>query len=213
MTRYVLIWDWPLRLFHWLLVLAVSGAYLSGVVAGDWTQWHEFFGLSTLWLLVFRLVWGLLGSRYARFRQFWPNSQQIRRYLQNDWQQPGHNPLGAIAVLALLGLLLCIVGSGLFANDDIGFEGPLYPAVDKALSDKLSGWHDGLITPLLLLLALHIAAIAAYRFIKGVNLLRPMISGRVQLAAVDDVEVALPALLAAVVSASLFTWWAVVAYR
>lgn len=178
MTRQVTVWDWPLRLFHGLLVFTVSGAYITGTLGGEWTQWHERLGLLTLALLLFRLQWGFVGGRFARFSEFMPTPHRLKQYWQGQWQGAGHNPFGALAVFTLLVLLSVIVVSGLFANDDIGFEGPLYALIDKELSDYLSGWHDGLITPLLLLLGLHVAAIGFYRVVKGIDLVKPMLTGQ-----------------------------------
>ena len=175
------IWDWPLRLFHWLLVIAVVGAYLTGDLGGSWTDWHDEFGGLVLGLLVFRLLWGFIGSQHAQFRRFFPTPERVIAYWQGRWQGVGHNPFGAIAVITLLGLLSFLVVTGLFANDDIAFEGPLFHWVDKDLSDKLSGWHDASVKPLLGLVALHLSAIVFYQWVKKINLIWPMLSGKKQL--------------------------------
>ena len=95
-----------------------------------------------LGLLVFRLVWGVLGSTYACFLQFFPTPSRIRAYLSGEWQGEGHNPLGALSVFALLGLLTAQVFTGLFANDDITFVGPLFELVNKAMSNRLTSVHQ-----------------------------------------------------------------------
>ena len=182
-TVSVTVWDWPLRLFHWLLVTAFISAYVTGKLGGNWTDWHGWSGNLILGLLVFRLVWGLIGSAHARFRNFLPGFADLRAYQAGNWQGAGHNPFGALAVLALLGLLAALVITGLYANDDIGFQGPLTATVDKALSDRLSGWHVWLMNPLLALVLLHIVAIAFYQVIKKTNLLAAMIHGKKTLAA------------------------------
>lgn len=171
------VWDWPLRLFHWLLVIAVSGCYITGTLGGSLTDWHNRFGQLTLGLLIFRLLWGFFGGTHARFASFLPTPVGIRQYLRGEWQGLGHNPIGALAVFALLAVLLALVTTGLFANDDIVFEGPLYPLVDKALSDKLSVWHNWLSNPLLVIVGLHLAAMAFYRAVKGIDLVKPMLTG------------------------------------
>jgi cytochrome b len=171
------VWDLPLRLFHWTLALAVLGLVITGQIGGLWIEWHGRLGLLVLGLLIFRLVWGLVGSTHARFRQFLPTPGGLLAYLRGQWQGVGHNPLGALSVFALLGMLAAQAITGLFANDDIAFRGVLYPLIDKGLSDSLTGWHRLLVNPLLALVALHIAAILFYAHVKGENLVRPMLTG------------------------------------
>ncbi|MCQ8105777.1 cytochrome b/b6 domain-containing protein [Methylomonas sp. SURF-2] len=175
------VWDWPLRLFHWLLVLSVLGAYLTGKEGGDWTDWHARFGSAILGLLVFRLIWGFIGNTHARFSNFFPTVPRLFAYIKGDWHGVGHNPVGALAVLALLSVLLILVGSGLFANDDIAFEGPLYSLIDKDLSDKLSGWHIRAVNVLLILVAIHVTAIGFYQHVKKNDLIKPMLTGKKKL--------------------------------
>lgn len=171
------LWDLPLRLFHWSLVATVLGAISTGLIGGGWMVWHGRLGLAVVGLLAFRLVWGFVGSTHARFAAFFPTPGKIAAYLRGQWQGVGHNPLGALSVFALLGLLAFQAASGLLANDDIAFNGPLYPLIDKALSDAATGWHRLAVNALYLLLALHVAAIAFHARIKRQNLIRPMITG------------------------------------
>jgi len=171
------LWDLPLRLFHWSLVATVLGAISTGLIGGGWMVWHGRLGLAVIGLLAFRLVWGFVGSTHARFAAFFPTPGKIAAYLRGQWQGVGHNPLGALSVFALLGLLAFQAASGLLANDDIAFNGPLYPLIDKALSDAATGWHRLVVNALYLLLALHVAAIAFHARIKRQNLVRPMITG------------------------------------
>lgn len=171
------LWDLPTRLFHWLLAVCVLAAVVSGQIGGNLIDWHARFGLAIVGLLVFRLVWGFIGSTYARFAQFLPTPGQIRLYLRGEWQRPGHNPLGALSVFALLGLIALQVASGLFANDDIAFSGPLSDWVSKDLSNQLTGWHKLSVNLLIGLLALHIAAILFYTHVKKDKLIKPMLTG------------------------------------
>ena len=174
----ILVWDLPLRLFHWLLVVCVSGSIVSAKIGGNAMVWHGRFGLVVVGLLVFRLVWGFVGSTYARFFQFVRGPGAIIAYLRGQWHGEGHNPLGALSVLAMLGTLLLLVATGLFANDDIAFEGPLYALVGKDLSDRVVGIHR-LVEPLIILLVVaHLAAIAFYVRIKKETLIMPMITGQ-----------------------------------
>jgi cytochrome b len=176
MNRF-LIWDLPTRLFHWLLVLCVCGSFVSAKIGGNAMVWHGRFGLVVVGLLVFRLVWGFVGSTYARFTQFVRGPATVLAYLRGHWHGEGHNPLGALSVLAVLGTLLLLVATGLFANDDIAFEGPLYALVGKEFSDRVVGIHR-LVEPLIIFLVLaHLAAIAFYVRVKKETLIMPMITG------------------------------------
>jgi len=171
------LWDLPTRLFHWLLVLAVAAAMVCGQLGGNWIDWHARIGLFIVGLLAFRLIWGMLGSTYARFLQFFPTPSRIKAYLRGEWDGEGHNPLGALSVFGLLGLLTAQVMTGLFANDDIAFVGPLFDLVSKALSNRLTGLHQLLSNLLLGFVLLHIAAIVFYDFFKKQNMLKPMLTG------------------------------------
>ncbi len=175
--KRILVWDLPTRIFHWALVCCVVAAFIAVQIGGNAMVWHGRFGLAVLGLLVFRLVWGFAGSTYARFSQFVRGPSAILAYLRGEWRGEGHNPLGALSVLALLGTLSLLVATGLFSNDDIAFEGPLYALVGKDLSDQLVGIHR-LIEPLIILLVLaHLGAIMFYAHVKRENLVKPMLRG------------------------------------
>ena len=94
--KSIRLWDLPTRLFHWLLVLAVTGSMVTINIGGIWMVWHERFGLAIIGLLSFRLVWGVIGSTYARFSQFVSGPGAVVAYLKGSWQGLGHNPLGAL---------------------------------------------------------------------------------------------------------------------
>jgi cytochrome b len=173
----ILLWDLPTRIFHWGLVAAVLTAVITGELGGSWMPVHAKAGLSIVGLLAFRITWGVIGSTYARFLHFAPTFGKIRAYLKGQWQGVGHNPLGALSVFALLGLLGSQVGTGLFANDDIDFTGPFFDLVDKALSNRLTGLHQQLAYVLIGLIALHLVAIVFYVRFKKENLVKPMVTG------------------------------------
>lgn len=176
--KKVLVWDLPTRLFHWLLVAAFAGAYFSGETGGNWLIWHARFGFLIVGLVVFRLVWGFAGSTYARFTTFVRGPGSIKAYLAGQWQGLGHNPLGALSVIALLGLVALQVGSGLFAfNDDTGFSGPFYDLVSKVVGENATRLHHKIIDLLILLVGLHLGAIIYYTRVRKNNLLIPMITG------------------------------------
>lgn len=177
MTMRVKIWDWPTRLFHWSLVTAVGAAIATGEVGGEWIDRHGQAGSAVLGLVVFRVAWGFIGSVHARFASFFPTPRRILAHARGAWEGVGHSPLGALSVLALLAIVAAQVGTGLLANDDIAFEGPLVQFVDKGLSDRMTGWHARIFWGLATLIGLHIAAILFYAWVKKRNLVLPMLTG------------------------------------
>jgi cytochrome b len=176
-SQRIRLWDLPTRLFHWLLVLAVVAAVVSGQIGGKLIDLHGKIGLAIVGLIAFRIVWGFAGSTYARFAQFMPTPARIRIYLKGEWRGLGHNPLGGLSVFTLLLLLSAQVASGLFANDDIAFTGPLYGLIDKSLSDRLSGLHHLLSNVLIALVVLHIGAVIFHGRVKKDDLIKPMLTG------------------------------------
>lgn len=172
------IWDLALRVFHWSLVAAVSAAIATGLAGGDWMVWHGRAGVAIAGLLGFRFSWGLLGSETARFRSFLPTPARLRAYLAGRWHGVGHNPLGALSVIALLTLLAVQLGTGLFSDDDIAFSGPLVSLVPDEQISALTAWHHRVVNLLYGLLGLHIAAIAFYAVVRRKNLVRPMVTGQ-----------------------------------
>jgi cytochrome b len=181
--RPVRVWDWPTRLCHWLLALAVSGAVVTAKVGGDVIDWHFRLGYLICALLLFRLLWGVVGGRWSRFSSFVRAPGTIWRYLRgqvgpHEQLDVGHNPLGSLSVLALLGLLLIQVGSGLIADDEIASTGPLVRFVANATSLAATSWHrTGGQWILIGLIGLHLAAIAYYRLHRSKDLVRPMLTG------------------------------------
>jgi cytochrome b len=171
------VWDLPLRAFHWLLALAVGVAFVAAQIGGNAMVWHGRAGLAVIGLLVFRIVWGFVGTTHARFASFVRGPAAIRAYLAGRWQGIGHNPLGALSVLALLGLLGSQAATGLFANDDIAYQGYLYALVGADRSARLTGIHKFFQPLLIALVLLHVGAIGYYTRVKKANLLRPMITG------------------------------------
>ncbi|MDP1634202.1 MAG: cytochrome b/b6 domain-containing protein [Gallionellaceae bacterium] len=178
------VWDLPTRLFHWSLLALVIACWWTATKDGD-IDWHMRCGYAVLALLLFRLAWGLLGSTTARFASFVASPRAVLEYLadtrHNDAPRTiGHNPAGGWMVLALLGMLLFVSATGLFANDDIMSEGPLAHHVSKGMSDLATAWHEHGFHALLALVGLHVAAIAFYLLVKKDNLVRPMLTGNKQ---------------------------------
>ena len=180
--RAVRIWDLPTRLFHWALAAAVTALAITGQVGGNALVWHMRLGLLVMALLVFRLLWGLVGGRWSRFASFVRRPEAVWRYLRgphrsDDHFEVGHNPLGALSVLALIALLLLQVATGLVADDEIASTGPLNRFVSNATGLAAAAWHTGWGRwGLVALVALHLVAIGVYRW-RGVNLIKPMING------------------------------------
>ncbi|WP_085316602.1 cytochrome b/b6 domain-containing protein [Derxia lacustris] len=176
-TARVQVWDLPLRVFHWSLVLAVAVALVTGELGGSLMEIHAKAGLTIVGLVAFRLTWGLVGSTHARFLRFAPTPARLRAYLQGRWHGVGHNPLGAFSVFALLGLLAVQATTGLFGNDDITFTGPLFELVEESFAGKLTTLHKQLANLLIGLVVLHLAAIVFYARVKRRNLVKPMVTG------------------------------------
>ena len=176
MTK-IRLWDAPLRVFHWSLVALVLSAFATGLIGGGLMDWHGRMGALILALLGFRLVWGVVGSTYARFAHFIKGPGTILAYLKGQWHGIGHNPLGALSVLGMLGVLLLQAVTGLMANDDIAFQGPYNILVSKETEALAVYIHKHLFWLVGLLVALHLGAIVFYSRVKGDNLVKPMIYG------------------------------------
>jgi len=145
-------------------------------------RYHELSGFAVLVLVLFRLVWGFVGGQHSRFIAFVKGPAAVARYASSFYRKdaikhPGHNPLGGYSIIAMLVSTLIQVGTGLFANDDILTEGPLYYLVSKKTSDWLTGIHHLNHKVLLFLIVIHILAIIFYLIVKRENLLKPMITG------------------------------------
>ena len=174
----VRIWDLPTRLFHWLFAASVIGAVVTVKVGGSWMDWHMPLGITALVLLVFRLIWGFTGSRYARFANFVVAPRQTVAYLKTKPhpKSPGHNPLGAWSVLALLLVVGIQAFTGLFTTDDILVQGPLNQFVSGDVASVMTSIHKFNEKPLFILVGLHLLAIIVYA-IKGEKLVPPMLTG------------------------------------
>ena len=175
--KRITIWDLPTRIFHWTLLVLVSAAIVSAQIGGNAMEWHGRFGAGVLGLLAFRLTWGVIGSTYARFLTFVRGPGAIVAYLRGQWQGVGHNPLGALSVLAMLLVLLAQGLTGLFADDDISFKGPYAVLISTDTSAWITGLHKANVWVLGFLIAAHLGAIAYYARVKKDNLIKPMLLG------------------------------------
>jgi cytochrome b len=173
------VWDLPTRLFHWTLVVAVVGLVVTGNVGGNAMTWHMRLGFVVFALLLFRLVWGLVGGHWSRFVVFVPSPARLWAYLRGrDTESVGHNPLGALSVLTMMTVLSLQVGSGLVSDDEIAFTGPLVALVSGDTVSAATHYHKGLGKLLLLgLLGLHIGAIVYHQRIKKKPLVQGMVTG------------------------------------
>lgn len=173
---HIKVWDLPLRLFHWLLVVAIAGALVTVNLGDGWMRWHQRFGLAVVGLMTFRLVWGFCGSTHARFASFFPIPVRLIRHWRGQWHQPGHTPIGALSVLAMLSLFSFQALTGLFATDDVSFSGPWAGEVASSISRTLSGWHRATEELVYALVGVHLLAIAVHR-LRGKRLIGAMLHG------------------------------------
>ena len=178
----VRVWDAPVRLFHWLLVLLFAFMFFSGKAGSDWIEWHMRCGYAVLALVIFRVLWGFAGSTHARFADFLAGPAACLQCAKDLLARrpslhPGHNPLGGWMVLVLLAVLLLQAGTGLFANDDLLSEGPLASLVTKETSDRLSSFHAWNFDALLALAGTHIAAVLYHAGVLKENLVAAMFTG------------------------------------
>ena len=219
MANIVRVWDAPTRLFHWIIVVCVVGLVATAQLGGSAMQWHFRFGYSVLALLLFRLVWGVVGGRWSQFASFIYRPSEVIRYLKGDGDahhSVGHNPLGAFSVFALLGFLALQVGSGLMSDDEIAAAGPLTRFVSATWVGNATFYHKEVGKVILLtLVALHLVAIGFYFFKKRENLIKPMLTGDKQLAfpapsasdtGVDRLRALLIGVVCAAIVAGTVTW-------
>lgn len=176
----VKIWDLPTRLFHWALVLAIFICWYSMEVRQ--LSLHKYSGLFVLFLLVFRFLWGLVGSETARFKHFITTPWAALNYLKKSFSNnsnthAGHNPAGGWMVMLMLFVIFLQVLMGMFANDDIGFNGPFADLVLKEQSDLATKIHVWLFNVILALIWLHLVAVFFYVLVKMQNIVKAMLTG------------------------------------
>lgn len=217
--RVVRIWDLPTRFFHWVLAACVIALVVTGSIGGNVMVWHFRLGYAVGCLLLFRLVWGVVGGHWSRFSSFLYAPGTLLAYVRGQAPRErtaGHNPLGALSVLALLLMLAAQVGTGLISDDEIAAAGPLTRFVPSEVVNQATAYHADVGKLILILLViLHIAAIAYHAVVKGDNLVKPMLLGDKALDLPADIPVpssrddALTRLLALVLlglSAAVATW-------
>jgi len=189
----VRVWDLPVRVFHWAVVLLLAFQVVTGYLGGALMRWHGLSGYTLLALIVFRVLWGFAGSTHARFASFVMGPAATLRFARRLFSrqavpQVGHNPLGGWMVMALVIVLGVQALTGLFANDGVSFMGPLAHFITVEASTRLSLVHDWNVKVLLGLSGIHVAAVLFHLIVKKEELTGPMFTGvkRVPEAAVRE---------------------------
>jgi len=177
-----LIWDLPTRLFHWTLTVLICGSWYTVEVAGDMDT-HMLIGQTILVLVLFRIVWGFVGTRHARFAAFAYGPGDIAAYARSlagrsGTGYAGHNPLGGAVVFLMLALVLAQTATGLFATDGDFYSGPLNDLISARAGNRVTEFHELNFNVLLLVIIVHIAAAFFYLLFKRENLIAAMITGR-----------------------------------
>jgi cytochrome b len=210
--RPIKVWDLPVRLFHWAIVVLIFFAW--GTEAFNHMDWHVWIGYTILTLLIFRVIWGFIGSDTARFTGFLRSPLAALRHLGHLRRREadteiGHNAAGGWMVLVMLALIGVQAGTGLFANDDANTEGPLMHLISKDQSNYLSHIHSLNFDLIEIAIVLHIAAVGAYLLLKRQNLVRPMITGVKQMPAgviAPRLRSPILALAVLIVAAGIVAW-------
>jgi cytochrome b len=213
------VWDLPVRLVHWLLVAGIAGSYVTHKLGVTYFKYHLWCGYLVTVLAAFRILWGIVGTRHARFASFLRGPRATVSYLFATLRgrattTPGHNPLGAWMVVFLLVALLAQGLTGLFSNDEIFNTGPLYGYIGDSLSLALTSWHRRLFDWILVAVLLHVLAVIGHRLLGGHDLIGPMISGRKSAAhvaehqAIDSSRLWLAILIFAALAATL-SWFVI----
>lgn len=212
-----LIWDLPLRIFHWCFAFTVFACWYTAENKDDYIDIHIQLGFIALGLVIFRVLWGVVGPKHARFSQFIPSPNKVISYLKNSNKHnktPGHNPLGALMVVLMILLIGIQTISGLFINDDVFSSGPYYGSISSDLEGIMQFLHHNSFDFMIAAIVLHILAILFYWIVKKQNLVVPMLTGKKSATDVKSSD-AIPhsKIILAVIIAALcagFVYWLVV---
>ena len=197
-TPSTLVWDMPVRVFHWLLVLCFAGAWITAE-SEHWRLVHVTLGYTMAGLLAFRVLWGLVGTRHARFASFVRGPRAVLGYLKslvgrNPEHHTGHNPAGALAIVGLLALIAVTAASGFATYNELGGE-------------WLEDLHEGAANAMMLLVVVHVLGVVVSSFVHKENLVRSMFTGRKPVPADQGIRRAWAPLAAALLAAVLGFWW------
>ena len=214
--RRVAVWDLPVRIVHWLLVLLLAALIATGLAGDDWLVWHMRAGAVMLTLVVFRILWGFAGSPNARFSAFVRGPAAVLRYARSlgraaHERHATHNPLGGWMTLLLLAVLLAQCALGLGTADEDQYAGPLVAHIGDALSGTLSHWHRRLWWVVAALAGVHVGAVAGYYLRYRDNLAAAMLSGEKELPAGVATErgaaMSWPRALVLFAACAAAAWW------
>jgi cytochrome b len=183
LPKHVLIWDLPLRIFHWLFAFTVIASWYTSDQDNDLIDLHMQLGYFALGLLIFRILWGFIGTKHSLFSSFLPSPKRLFIYisdLKNNRIETsvGHNPLGSLMVILMIILISLQAISGLFINDDVFSSGPYYDSVSKEIEQVMVFLHHNVFDFMIGAIVLHLVAIAYYVRIKKQSLILPMITGK-----------------------------------
>jgi len=197
-ARKILIWDAPVRVFHWLMVLGFAGAYLTAE-SERWRLMHVTLGYTMAGLVVFRLLWGLFGTRHARFSSFVRGPTAVARYLRGlvggrPAHHAGHNPAGALAIIALMGMTLVVTAAGWATYNEVG-------------GHWLEELHEGAANVMLGIVGVHVAAVVLASWLHRANLIGAMVTGRRLGRPEDGVRSARRSVALLLLVAVMGFWW------
>lgn len=183
MMKTISVWDIPVRLFHWSLATSILMSFITAQIGGNAMEWHKRIGYFVIGLIIFRVVWGFVGSYHARFKNFVYAPATVINYAKNLFKKDsahyvGHNPMGGLSVVALIASVGLQTVTGLFSNDDILLEGPYASMVSKAFSDQMTRLHQLNSDLILILVGLHLSAIVFYAMFKKEQLIEAMLTGK-----------------------------------
>ena len=183
MKDKILVWDLPLRLFHWGFAVSVLGAWVTHELGEDYISLHMQIGYVALGLVIFRIIWGFIGPYYSQFKSFFPSPKNVLCYIKSFKSTSGktylgHNPVGSLSVFAMLFLILIQSISGLFMNDEIFTTGPYHNAFGGEIDKVMKFIHHNAFDLMKFLIFIHIGAIVYYKVVKKQALASSMITGK-----------------------------------
>lgn len=206
-----LVWDLPVRLFHWLLVISLVAQWITAELGDTYLNWHFYIGYFIIGLIIFRVIWGVLGTKHALFKNFFPTPNKLKQYLSQNKAAAGHNPMGALMVFFLLFVVLLQGVSGLFTTDDIFSSGPYREMLTKEWQDTADWLHGNVFEVIKIAAALHIVAVFYYLFKKKQNLIESMFTGKKTVEQAESINTS-KIITAAIIciAVGIFVYWLVV---